>query len=118
MKIKIDDQLYSVYPDIRLGLLQFQADVKESDKNFWECMNHTVLPQVKKTIEGKQWNEIPGVKGSRAAYKAFGRNLGRYRVSSEALLRRVRRGDALYTINSVVDVNNLLSIESGLSIGS
>ena len=118
MKIKIDDQLYSVYPDIRLGLLQFQADVKESDKNFWECMNHKVLPQVQKTIEGKQWNEIPGVKGSRAAYKAFGRNPGRYRVSSEALLRRVRRGDALYTINSVVDVNNLLSIESGLSVGS
>lgn len=118
MKIKIDDQLYSVYPDIRLGLLQFQADVKESDKNFWECRNHTVLPQVQKTIEGKQWNEIPGVKGSRAAYKAFGRNPGRYRVSSEALLRRVRRGDALYTINSVVDVNNLLSIESGLSVGS
>lgn len=118
MKIKIDDQLYSVYPDIRLGLLQFQADVKESDKNFLECMNHTVLPQVQKTIEGKQWNEIPGVKGSRAAYKAFGRNPGRYRVSSEALLRRVRRGDALYTINSVVDVNNLLSIESGLSVGS
>lgn len=118
MKIKIDDQLYSVYPDIRLGLLQFQADVKESDKIFWECMNHTVLPQVQKTIEGKQWNEIPGVKGSRAAYKAFGRNPGRYRVSSEALLRRVRRGDALYTINSVVDVNNLLSIESGLSVGS
>lgn len=118
MKIKIDDQLYSVYPDIRLGLLQFQADVKESDKNFWKCMNHTVLPQVQKTIEGKQWNEIPGVKGSRAAYKAFGRNPGRYRVSSEALLRRVRRGDALYTINSVVDVNNLLSIESGLSVGS
>lgn len=118
MKIKIDDQLNSVYPDIRLGLLQFQADVKESDKSFWECMNHTVLPQVQKTIEGKQWNEIPGVKGSRAAYKAFGRNPGRYRVSSEALLRRVRRGDALYTINSVVDVNNLLSIESGLSVGS
>lgn len=118
MKIKIDDQLNSVYPDIRLGLLQFQADVKELDKNFWECMNHTVLPQVQKTIEGKQCNEIPGVKGSRAAYKAFGRNPGRYRVSSEALLRRVRRGDALYTINSVVDVNNLLSIESGLSVGS
>lgn len=118
MKIKIDDQLNSVYPDIRLGLLQFQADVKESDKNFWECMNHTVLSQVQKTIEGKQWNEIPGVKGSRAAYKAFGRNPGRYRVFSEALLRRVRRGDALYTINSVVDVNNLLSIESGLSVGS
>ena len=59
-----------------------------------------------------------GVKGSRLAYKTFGRNPGRYRVSSEALLRRVRRGDELYHINSVVDVNNLLSIKSGLSVGS
>ena len=60
-------------------------------------------------IERKEWNEIPGIKGSRAAYKAFGRNPGRYRVSSEALIRRVRRGDELYRINSVVDVNNLIS---------
>ena len=51
-------------------------------------------------------------------YKAFGRNPGRYRVSSEALLRRVRRGDELYHINSVVDVNNLISVKSGLSVGS
>ena len=52
------------------------------------------------------------------AYKAFGRNPGRYRVSSEALLRRVRRLDPLYRINTVVDVNNLISIQSGLSVGS
>lgn len=60
----------------------------------------------------------PGRPGSRAAYKAFGRNPGRYRVSSEALLRQVRRGDKLYPVNSVVDVNNLLSLQSGLSVGS
>lgn len=66
----------------------------------------------------KQNGDIAGVRGSRAVYKAFGRNPGRYRVSSEALLRRVRRGDSLYHINSVVDVNNLISIESGLSVGS
>ena len=58
------------------------------------------------------------MRGSRAAYKAFGRNPGRYRVSSEALLCRVRRGDELYHVNSVVDVNNLISVESGLSVGS
>lgn len=116
--VKIDNKLYETYSDIRLGLLQFKADVKESDNNFWEYMNHEGQPQVKKAIEGKEWNHIPGVKGSRAAYKAFGRNPGRYRVSSEALLRRVRRGDDLYHINSVVDVNNLISIESGLSVGS
>ena len=39
-------------------------------------------------------------------------------MSSESLLRRVRREDELYHINSVVDVNNLLSVTSGLSVGS
>ena len=118
MKIEIDKQLFSIYPEIRLGLLHFQADVKESDNTFWEYMNNDVLPKVRSLTEGKEWSEITGIKGSRAAYKAFGRNPGRYRVSSEALLRRVRRGDELYHINSVVDVNNLISVESGLSVGS
>ena len=118
MKIEIDKQLFSVYSEIRLGLLYFQADVKESDNTFWEHMNNDVLPKVRSLIEGKEWSEIPGIRGSRAAYKAFGRNPGRYRVSSEALMRRVRRGDELYHVNSVVDVNNLISVESGLSVGS
>ncbi len=116
--VKIDNKLYDTYSDIRLGLLRFKAEVKEPDNVFWKYMNDEVQPQIKNTIDGKEWNDIQGVRGSRAAYKAFGRNPGRYRVSSEALLRRVRRGDDLYHINSVVDVNNLISIESGLSVGS
>ena len=92
--------------------------MKASDDHFWDYMNTEVLPQVRSGIEGKEWSEIPGIKGSRAAYKAFGRNPGRYRVSSESLIRRVRRGDDLYHINSVVDVNNLISVRSGLSVGS
>lgn len=117
-EVKIDPQLGTVYPDIRLGVMRFTADVREPDERFWRHMDEEVLPQVRQAIEGREWGEIPGIRGSRAAYKAFGRNPGRYRVSSEALIRRVRRGDELYHINSVVDVNNLLSVKSGLSVGS
>ena len=116
--VKIDSQLFETYPEIRLGLMRFWADVKDPNANFWAHMNDEVLPRVRADIDGKEWNEIPGIRGSRAAYKAFGRNPGRYRVSSEALIRRVRRGDELYHINSVVDVNNLISVKSGLSVGS
>ncbi len=116
--VSIDKELFGVYSDIRLGLLRFHADVKASDDHFWDYMNTEILPQVRSSVEDKEWSEIPGIRGSRAAYKAFGRNPGRYRVSSEALIRRVRRGDELYHINSVVDVNNLISVKSGLSVGS
>lgn len=117
-EVTVDSNLKNVYPEIRLGLLRFRAEVKEPQEQFWHYMDEEVLPQVRNSMEGKEWGEIPGIRGSRSAYKAFGRNPGRYRVSSEALLRRVRRGDELYHINSVVDVNNLISVKSGLSVGS
>ena len=117
-QISVDPKLLTVYPEIRLGCICFSANVCPPDASFWSHLNDQVLPGVRAGIEGKEWGEIPGVRGSRAAYKAFGRNPGRYRVSSEALLRRVKRGDELYHINSVVDVNNLISVQSGLSVGS
>ena len=116
--VRIDPALYAVYPEIRLGCLRFTAVVREPDERFWSEMEETYLPEVRAAIEGKGWSEIPGVRGSRLMYKAFGRNPGRYRVSSEALMRRVRRSDPLYRINSVVDVNNLISVKSGLSVGA
>ena len=117
-EVKIDPKLKDIYPEIRLGCFRFCADIREPDNRFWDHLDKEVLPKIRTAIEGKEWGEIPGVRGSRAAYRAFGRNPGRYRVSSEALLRRVKRGDELYHINSVVDVNNLISVESGLSVGS
>ena len=43
---------------------------------------------------------------------------GRYRISSEALYRRLKQGKGLYAINSVVDANNIASLETGFSLGS
>jgi DNA/RNA-binding domain of Phe-tRNA-synthetase-like protein len=53
----------------------------------------------------------------RTMYKRVGIDPTRTRPSSEALLRRVRRGDALPRINSLVDVVNWCSVESQLPFG-
>ncbi len=49
--------------------------------------------------------------------KALGKDPARYRGSAEALLRRVIAGKGLPRINAVVDIINLVSVESRLSIG-
>jgi DNA/RNA-binding domain of Phe-tRNA-synthetase-like protein len=59
----------------------------------------------------------PQVEATRAAYKALGKDPARYRGSAEALLRRMVAGKGLPQINSVVDVINLVSVESRLPIG-
>src|SRR5256885_7834857 len=57
------------------------------------------------------------VETTRKAYKALGKDPARYRNSAEALLRRVVAGKGLPEINAVVDVINLVSVESRLPVG-
>ena len=61
--------------------------------------------------------EAPAILATRAGYKALGKDPARYRGSAEALLRRLIAGKGLPRINSVVDVINLVSVESRLPIG-
>jgi DNA/RNA-binding domain of Phe-tRNA-synthetase-like protein len=55
-------------------------------------------------------SEIPGIQPVRATYRALGLDPTRYRPSSEALLRRVLKGQDLYRINTLVDALNLCSL--------
>ena len=58
-EVKIDPQLWKVYPEIRLGVMQFDTTVKKSDAQFWNHVDKEVLPQVQQAIEGKEWGEFP-----------------------------------------------------------
>ena len=53
----------------------------------------------------------------RSMYRRFGVDPTKTRPSSEALLRRVRKGDALPRINNVVDVCNWCSLEFQVPYG-
>jgi DNA/RNA-binding domain of Phe-tRNA-synthetase-like protein len=61
--------------------------------------------------------QAPAILATRAGYKALGKDPARYRGSAEALLRRLIAGKGLPRINCVVDVINLVSVESRLPIG-
>jgi DNA/RNA-binding domain of Phe-tRNA-synthetase-like protein len=52
----------------------------------------------------------PTVSAVRRLFRAAGTDPTRYRPSSEALLRRVLRGEALPAIHPLVDLNNCVSI--------
>ena len=69
------------------------------------------LPEPKAVLES------PVILATRRGYKALGKDPARYRGSAEALLRRVISGKGLPQINAVVDVINLVSVESRMPIG-
>ena len=66
---------------------------------------------------GQLPSEIPGLRQARDLYKSFGMDPSRHRPSSEALLRRVLKGQDLYRISNVVDSCNLASLEFLLPVG-
>ncbi len=66
---------------------------------------------------GKLPSEIAGLQEARVLYKSFGMDPSRHRPSSEALLRRVLKGQDLYRINNAVDCCNLASLRYLLPIG-
>jgi len=60
---------------------------------------------------------MPGLQPARELYRRTGEDPTKLRPSSEALLRRILRGEALYRINSLVDLCNLCALEFLLPIG-
>ena len=105
-------------PCTKIAVLKYSVNTEETNENLWEFMDSDIIPAIEAELESKNVTELKNIASSRKAYKAFGKDPGRYRVSSEALIRRIKQGKGLYKINTVVDTNNLISVESGFSAGS
>jgi DNA/RNA-binding domain of Phe-tRNA-synthetase-like protein len=63
-------------------------------------------------------SEIPGIAAWRAAYKAFGIKKTSYRSSVERLVKRVKAGERLPVVNTLVDIYNAVSLAHVLCCGA
>jgi DNA/RNA-binding domain of Phe-tRNA-synthetase-like protein len=114
--LTIDGTLKRKSPKITLGCVSAQVETIASTVALVAELNDCEQA-VLRLPEPQAVLESPQILGTRAAYKALGKDPARYRGSAEALLRRVIAGKGLPRINSVVDIINLVSVESRLSIG-
>lgn len=114
--LRISDELKSCCPNLRLGCIETDVKVSESSGEFLSEMA-SKIQQIAQSLSIESISKIPTIASSRKGYKACGKDPARYRLSAEALLRRVVSGKGLYQINNVVDQLNLVSISTGFSIG-
>lgn len=115
--IKIDEELTSICPKIQLGCIQYSVNVEKGSKELWDEINKEIS-KIEKNYTIEDINKEKNIADSREVYRSIGKDPHRYRISSEALLRRILQGKGLYKINNVVDANNLISIISKFSVGS
>jgi DNA/RNA-binding domain of Phe-tRNA-synthetase-like protein len=73
--------------------------------------------EVKRTTQAVKTGEVGDPGPARALYRRFGIDPTRVRPSSEALLRRLKKGEPLPRVNSLVDVANALSVQLQVPVG-
>ncbi|EJW10037.1 hypothetical protein A33M_0656 [Rhodovulum sp. PH10] len=117
MTITIDPALKAACPDLAVGVVEANARVMADDSALWAEVEET-LAEMRRTLTLADLPALPPIKALRRAYRAVGKDPTRYRGSQEALLRRVLKGSGLYRVNTIVDINNLVSIESRHSLGT
>ena len=116
MKLAIDAALKKKCPTLALGLII--ADVRTADSSL-ELLGelYSCEAAILKSVDPRALLDAPAISATRAGYRALGKDPARYRGSSEALLRRIISGKHFPNINCVVDIINLVSVESRLPIG-
>jgi len=115
--ISIDPALKTKVEALTLGCISAAVTVSEHDAALWQIITQR-LETLQAELTTAQIPTLPAVQAQRAAYKTIGKDPGRYRGSAEALLRRVVQGKGLPAINTLVDINNLLSLETRHPIGA
>jgi len=113
--IEISSTLKETVPHLIIGTLRTNIQVKESDEGLIKLLNKEGS-MIQETENIEDVAKLPPIRDTREAYKSLGKKPARYRVSSEALHRRIIQGKGLYFINNVVDITNLVSIKSGFGI--
>src|SRR6202043_3652599 len=114
--VTIDAELKTKCPRTALGGVTAHVEGHTSPEALiaeLQCSEQSIL----RLREPRSVLESSQILSTRAAYKALGKDPARYRGSAEALLRRIIAGKGLPRINAVVDIINLVSVESRLPIG-
>lgn len=116
MEIRFEDTIRGAAPGLTVMTVEADVTNAETSDELWSLLQRACA-DICSVTELADINRRPGIKATRDAYKALGKEPNRYRPSSEALCRRAVKGMELYRINMLVDLINVLSLMSGYSIG-
>jgi DNA/RNA-binding domain of Phe-tRNA-synthetase-like protein len=115
MRVELSTELA---PLVRLGVLRLEGLRRPGDDGdaLWAELERAAA-ELGRDQAGRTAGEIPAVQETRRLYRSVGLDPTKTRPSSEALLRRAIQGKGLYRVHPLVDLFNLASLVSQLSVG-
>lgn len=113
----IEEPFWKVFGDAKIGIVLCKGmDNTCADTQVYADMLRNAERQALQFVENDVLSANPVIRDWREAYQRFKTKKGA-RSSIEALLSRVKKGNALGTINPLVDIYNSISLRFGLPCG-
>lgn len=110
-------QIQVELPGVKLGVVEADGvRVAPADVGLAQQMDET-CERIRREFTVESLAGAETTCAVRAMFRAWGVDPSKYRPSSEALLRRVVQGKALYCVSNVVDIGNLGSMETAWPFG-
>lgn len=113
MKFSIQDTLAKKFPKTTISIILAKNIKVEKNLPKLDTLRINILKDVFDKNKDLVFAEIPAVKTWRDIFREFGAKPSDYKSSIEALLKRVMK-EEFPSINSIVDIYNLVSIQNGV----
>lgn len=113
----IEDDFWSLFPHAKIGIVICQGiDNSIRDVEIYEKLLRKAEKEAHKFLSLEEFSSNPVISVWREAFQKFKTKKGA-RCSIEALLKRVKNGNPIGTVNPLVDIYNSISLRYGFPCG-
>ena len=113
----IADEVFSQFPGYVRGVVLAYDVTNGESSNDLIALLRSAETSVRERLQKEEIIQHPRIASWRDAYRSFGAKPGKFRSSIEAMVRRVLGGNELPTINALVDIGNILSLQYLVPMG-
>ncbi|MGA2258901.1 MAG: phenylalanine--tRNA ligase beta subunit-related protein [Thermoguttaceae bacterium] len=116
LPLTIAPEFKSKIPNVVVGRITASVRNSQHDEALWQEIEAVAVRF--RGVALDEARKSPPIKALRDAYRALGNDPTRCRGSNEALVRRISQGKDLHRVNTVADINNLVSLQTLHSAGT
>jgi lysyl-tRNA synthetase, class I len=115
---EIQKEVIEKFPGLKCGIAVIRGVKVQKSIPELEKLKKETVKQMIKEFKDIDLREVPILKEYRRIYKATGVDPTKKKPSPLALLTRIKKGQDLYTVNTLVDVYNLAVMKTQVSMGA
>ncbi len=115
---EIQQEVLRRFPGLKVGIAIIKGVTVRKEKPELEKFKKEIVGRLIEEFKTKKLEDMPLLEEYKRIYRATGVDPTKQKPSPLALLKRVKEGKELYTVNTVVDVYNLVVMKTRVSMGA